>query len=60
MGNEFLNVNSAALSRYQFERLGYYSVDPKDSKDANRDLDVDGYTKVEEYLNELAGDLCNL
>jgi len=31
MGNEFLNVNSAALSRYQFERLGYFCVDRESS-----------------------------
>lgn len=30
-------------------------LDPKDPEDRNGDLDNDGYTNLEEYLNELAG-----
>ena len=32
-------------------------LNPQDKKDANGDLDGDGYTNIEQYLNELAGDL---
>ncbi len=31
-------------------------LNPKNPEDANSDLDGDGYTNVEDYLNELAGD----
>lgn len=31
-------------------------LDPENQGDANGDLDSDGYTNIEEYLNELAGD----
>jgi hypothetical protein len=31
-------------------------LNPENPKDGNGDLDGDGYTNVEEYLSELAGD----
>jgi len=34
----------------------YMNYNPLDSNDGNKDSDKDGYTNVEEYLNELAGD----
>jgi hypothetical protein len=32
-----------------------HGLDPRDAGDGSRDRDGDGYTNVEEYLNELAG-----
>ena len=31
-------------------------LNPQDPTDGNKDSDKDGYTNIEEYLNELAGD----
>ena len=35
---------------------GAKGLNPEDQGDANGDLDGDGYTNIEQYLNELAGD----
>jgi pectate lyase len=34
-----------------------HGLDPEDPSDRNEDYDRDGYTELEEYLNELAASL---
>jgi len=33
-----------------------HKMNPNDNSDSNKDFDEDGYTNIEEFLNELAGD----